>query len=128
MIGNMKSTVDGKSWWKQKLEKNDNIPLTCKNSCRLATKLLGNVQENTNLCRQPSISIDHEKQFSDNYKSTYGYFHDDSKCYCLLPTNNDRTLNNVTTIGVGKSKKNISISNCSDCKKNIKCYICNISG
>jgi len=127
MIGNMKSTIGGKSWWKQRIEKNDYISLTCKNGYKLGTKLLGNVQENTNLYHQPSTSINHRKPFSDNYKST-SYFHDDSKCYCSLPTNNDRKVNNVNSIGVGKSKKTISISNCSDCSKNIKCYICNISG
>jgi len=127
MIGNTKSTIDGKSWWKQRIEKNDYIPLPCKNGCKLATKLLGNVQENTNLYHQPSTSINREKPFSDNYKFT-SYFHDSSNCYCSLPTNNDRKVSNVTPIGVEKSKKTISISNCSDCTKNIKCSICNISG
>jgi len=125
MIDNMKLAIDEKSWWKQRIEKKDYIHLPCKNSCQLATKLFKNVQENTNVYHQPNTSITHEKPSSDNYKSTSSY-HDDSKCYCSLPTNNDRKVNNV--IGVRKSKKTVSISNCSDCMKNIKCYICNISG
>jgi len=84
----MKSRSDGKSWWKQRIEKNDYTPLTFNNVGNLATKPLENVQEKTYLYHQPRTITNHEKPFSNNYKSS-NYYHDDSKCYCSLPTNND---------------------------------------
>jgi len=90
-IGNMKSRHDEKLWWKQRIEKNDYTPLTFNNDDKVATKLLENVQEKTHSYHQPSTITNHEKPFSNNYiyKSS-NYYHDDSKCYCSLPTNNDR--------------------------------------
>jgi len=122
MTGNMKSTLNGKSCWE---EKNDYTPLTCKNCCELATILLENFEEKTRLYQQPSTSTNPEKPFSD-YKST-SYYHDDSKCYCSLPTNSDRRINNAAAIGVGKSNDSLSISNSLNCADNIKCCVCNVS-
>ncbi|KAE9526236.1 hypothetical protein AGLY_013867 [Aphis glycines] len=122
MIGNMKSMVDGKSC----LEKNDYTPLTCKNCCELATRLLENLEEKTRLCHQQStISTYPEKPFSDS-KST-SHYHDDSNCYCSLPTNNDRRIKNVAAIAVGKSNNTVSISNCLECTKSSKCCVCSAS-
>jgi len=122
MIGNVKSTLDGNS----SLEKNDYTPLTCKNCCELATKLLENLEEKTRLHHQQStISIYPEKPLSDS-KST-SYYHDDSKCYCSLPTNNNCRINNVAAITVGKSNNTVSISNCLECTKSSKGCVCSAS-
>ncbi|XP_025207391.1 uncharacterized protein LOC112603158 isoform X2 [Melanaphis sacchari] len=103
----MKSTLDGKSRWKEKIENKDYTPLTCKNCCELATKLLENFEEKTHLFHRPSTtSTNPERPFDDN-KSSTSYYHDDSKCYCSLPTNSDHCLEN--------------------CTKNVKCCVCNVS-
>lgn len=121
MIGHTKPTLDGKSCWKSKIEKNYNdAPLTCKNCCTLATKLLENFDEKMSLYHRPCTSENHKKRFGNNFKSS-GYCHDDSKCYCSLPANDNRK--------VRKFDNTAAISKCLDGTRNgiNKCSVCNVS-
>lgn len=84
---NLKSTFHRKSWWKNKIEKNielnNNVnnysSLTCNFCCDLATKLLYNFKEKSQLFHPLNINENSNSHISKNYENSY---HDDSKCYC----------------------------------------------
>lgn len=106
--GDMKSTLNGTSWWENKIEK------------KSKHKMLENFEEKDFIIQKLNINESLEKCLCENNESNY---HDDSKCYCSRLTNSIYKANKYLTV---KKTKNYSNTECTNHRKNFRCCACSI--